>query len=441
MAFGVALAVLPGLPASARSVASPLCVARVAAPQVGLTMTGKPARGSGLYTFASRAMSANVHAIVRLPTGYSPSTRYPVLYLLHGHGGGGYRDWSRHDVDAIVGSRPLIVVMPEGGYDGFYSDWYGQGVGRALAHGRAPTPAWETFHIRELIPWVDATFSTIASRAGRAIAGNSMGGFGAMSYGARHPDLFAAAGAFSGAVNSTLVSPVGPVAQSIAANGAERQWPDNCIWGDPVTQAVRWQDHDPTALADNLRPLTLYQRVGDGTPGRYDDLAAKPPSAGAVANERGVAWMNHAFDRALTRAGIDHRATFEHGVHDWPYWLDDLREFLPIAQSAFAHPKPAPPLAPFAYRSAASAFSVWGWSFRSDQPDESSFVEITEASRAGVGVRGRGALQVDTAPMFTPGRAYKVGAARRTADGAGRLHFTLELGSVSRYVEFAPDRN
>ena len=436
VAAGVALATLPALPAAAsvRHAASPVCVPRAAPPQAGLKLIAAPTSGSGLYTFASHAMGANVHAIVRLPSGYSTARRYPVLYLLHGHGGGGYRDWTRHGVDALIGGRPVIVVMPEGGYDGFYSDWYGQGVGRAAVNGPAPVPAWESFHIRELIPWVDTTFSTIAGREGRAIAGNSMGGFGAMSYAARHPDLFVAAGAFSGAVNSTLVSPVGPVVQAVAANAGDRQFPDNCIWGDPVIQAVRWQNHDPTALATNLRPLALYQRVGDGTPGRYDDVVVKPPSAGAVANERGIAFMNHAFDRALSHAGIDHRATFEHGVHDWPYWLDDLREFLPIAEAAFAHPRLAPPSVPFSYRSATSTFSLWGWMFRSDQPDETSFVELSEVSRLGFTVRGAGWLHVDTAPLFVPGHTYRVGPQTRTADSRGRLHLDLPLSSRSVYL-------
>src|SRR5438128_1855963 len=62
--------------------------------------------------------------------------------------------------------------------------------------------AWETYHMRELIPWIDSHYPTVADRSGRAIAGLSMGGFGAMTYAAKHPDLFAAAGSFSGAVDT-----------------------------------------------------------------------------------------------------------------------------------------------------------------------------------------------------------------------------------------------
>ena len=439
LTIGVVLAVLPTTHAVAAPgvvmSSSPICTPRTIAPNVGLTVTSAPPTGSGTYTFASQAMGGAVHEVVRLPRGYTSTKRYPVLYLLHGHGGGGYLDWTRHGVDNVIGNLPLIVVMPEGGYDGFYSDWYGRDIVNAKVKGAAgPIPAWETFHIRELIPWVDATFATIASRDGRAIAGNSMGGFGAMSYAARHPDMFVAAGAFSGAVNSTLLSPVGPLVQAPAANVADQQLPDNCIWGDPVTQDTRWRDHDPTVLANSLRTVALYQRVGDGTPGRYDDFVAKQPSPGAVLNEFGIDLMNRNFDLALKRAGIAHKATFEHGIHDWPYWLDDLREFLPIATNAFAHPPPAPPNAAFAYASAASVFSVWGWTFRSDQPDETSLVQLTRVGRDGLSVRGTGTLRVDTAALFTPGRAYVINGTKQKADATGRLHTTVTLSSTTTRV-------
>src|SRR5206468_9699510 len=101
---------------------------------------------------------------------------------------------------------PLIVVMPQaagqGQGGGWASDWRNE--------GRGGPPKWETFTIGELVPWVDATYRTSARRAGRAIAGLSMGGFSAMSYAVRHPDLFAAASSYSGATdtNNPKVWPV-----------------------------------------------------------------------------------------------------------------------------------------------------------------------------------------------------------------------------------------
>ena len=63
---------------------------------------------------------------VLLPRGYRSDTarRYPVLYLLHG-ADSDYRSWTRFgDADAITARSPIIVVMPDGGTDGWYTDWY-----------------------------------------------------------------------------------------------------------------------------------------------------------------------------------------------------------------------------------------------------------------------------------------------------------------------------
>ncbi|MBA3653938.1 MAG: esterase family protein [Actinobacteria bacterium] len=432
-ALAVALAVtLAGLPAAAVAraapVDSPVCVPRTERIGRGLAVTGRKRltdRATEL-TFASTAMQRPVHAVVLLPTGYAAnrSARYPVLYVMHGHGGQGRFDWIKHGVEAAIGGAPVIVVVPEGGYDGYYSDWYGTDVD---GHTATPAPAWETFHIGELLPWVDANYRTTAARGGRAITGNSMGGFGSMSYAARHPDLFVAAGAFSGAVDTQLLWPAGTTANYLAPNAADGNMPDFCIWGDPVSQRVRWQDHNPTTLAANLGALSLYQRTGDGQPGRYDDVVAKQPSPGAVLNEFGIGLMNHEFDNALNRAGIPHTAVYEHGVHDWPYWMDDLREFLPLALRAFAAPRPAPPAVPFTYTAGRAAFSVWDWRFRADHDDEAALVTVDRVGRRGLVASGGGVLRVDTAPLFVAGARYLVVGHRRTADAAGRLHFTVTM--------------
>jgi S-formylglutathione hydrolase FrmB len=402
---------------------------------VGLTVAaGKAltARTTEL-TFRSRAMDGPMHAVVILPSGYNEhrTQRYPVLYLLHGHGGRGYLDWVNHGAERLVGNAPMIVVIPEGGYDGFYSDWYGTDID---GHNTGPPPAWETFHVRELLPWIDDAYRTIAGRTGRAIAGNSMGGFGAMSYAARHPDLFVAAGAFSGAVHPLLVWPVGSLGNALAPNLADGKAPDLCIWGDPMLQYVRWADHDPTALAANLGGLAVYARTGDGSAGRYDNYAVKQPSPGAVVNEFGIGLMNTSFDRALGDAGVAHTAIAEHGIHDWPYWVDDLRQFLPIAQAAFAHPPPAPPLVPFAYTSGASRFGAWGWTFVADHADQTALVTVDRVHAGGLRVLGEGRLHVDTAPLYRPGATYVVGGRERIADRAGRLHFDITLAPRGTYT-------
>jgi S-formylglutathione hydrolase FrmB len=377
-------------------------------------------------TFSSRAVDSVVHVNVLTPVGYDPSgaTRYPVLYLLHGHGGR-YSDWVNHGVADVVAGMNAIVVMPEGGYDGFYSDWYGTDLD---GHTSGSAPAWETFHIRELLPWIDLHYPTIADRQGRAVAGLSIGGFGSMSYAARHPDLFAAAAAFSGTVDPDLDWPLGPIGQGIVANLPDRKPPDNCIWGDPVTQSVVWRDHDPTELAGNLRGISLFLASGNGLPGTFDNPAR--PNPGSTLTEQGIWQMNQAFDRALAQAGIAHVTDFYgNGTHDWPYWLRDLRTFLPQLETTFAAKPSSLPM--FDFETARAPFSIQDWMFTPHR-DVTEMTYLTKVGPLGLDARGSGTLHVDTAPSFVPFRSYRLSRAAIpslvVADPGGRLHFDVDLG-------------
>lgn len=128
---------------------------------------------------------------VLLPDGYwaNPSTRYPVMYLLHG----GLQDFRKFDFEddirGLTAGRNLIVVMPDGGAAGWYTDPVSSLTGNRN---------WETFHIKQLIPWVDANFRTYAEADGRAVSGFSMGGFGALKYMTKYPNLFGSVGSHSG---------------------------------------------------------------------------------------------------------------------------------------------------------------------------------------------------------------------------------------------------
>lgn len=128
---------------------------------------------------------------VYLPPGYSVSTRYPVVYLLHGMPGSPseYLDGTQlADVaDTGISSgvlRPFIAVMPAAGPRRQYN---GEWAGR-----------WEDGLVDETVPWVDATLPTIASPRGRVIAGLSAGGYGAVDIALRHPETFGAAESWSG---------------------------------------------------------------------------------------------------------------------------------------------------------------------------------------------------------------------------------------------------
>jgi diacylglycerol O-acyltransferase / trehalose O-mycolyltransferase len=237
--------------------------------------------------------------------------RHPVLYLLHG-GRDDFRSWTdKGGAERLTEGTPLVVVMASGGHGGWYADWHHGGAGGP--------PAWERFHIHQLVPWVDANLRTAAERRGRAVAGLSMGGCGAMGYAARHPDLFCAAASFSGALDLRRRSAQGAVAALAAEDGFDVHAP----FGDPVTDEARWRAHNPTDLAEGLRGLHLAVRSGDGTAGVHDAPGAVDPL------ERSVGRMNTTFHRRLDELGIAHRFELGPGTHDWPYWQDALAWALP----------------------------------------------------------------------------------------------------------------
>lgn len=129
---------------------------------------------------------------VILPVDYatSPSTRYPVLYLLHGLSDNS-GTWTERTnvVDSAAGHR-FIVVMPEGDVS-----WYTDSA-------TVPTERYESYLLEELIPDVQKRYRTIEEGYARGIAGLSMGGYGSLKMALKHPDEFALAASMSGSVNA-----------------------------------------------------------------------------------------------------------------------------------------------------------------------------------------------------------------------------------------------
>jgi S-formylglutathione hydrolase FrmB len=275
-------------------------------------------------TLSTPALREPTHVRVLLPAGYEGGQeRYPVLYLLHG-AFADYRAWTdAGDAEAITAGRPLIVVMPDGGQGGWYTNWLNRGAGGP--------PEWERFHIEQLIPWIDDHYRTVAAREGRAIAGLSMGGFGALSYAGRHPDLLDWAGSFSGAVDITHNLPVvGVIALEALADGG---LPGD-QFGDRLLNDPNWRAHNPWNLAENLRGITLQISTGNGQPGPLD---TNPPPFDPV--EQQVREMSLSLHRRLLALGIPHIwDDYGPGTHSWPYWQRDLRQALPSILATLAVP-------------------------------------------------------------------------------------------------------
>ncbi len=211
----------------------------------------------------------------RFPTTTSApaATRYPVLYLFHGGAGGNSAQWTTGGgaVEPITNNRPLITVMPDGGKVGWYTNWVNQQGG---------AQNWADFHIGQLIPWIDANLRTIAAKSGRAIAGLSMGGFGAVRYAQDRPDMFAYAASFSGAVD---LGDSGTRSGDHRAGRPERLQPVR-----PVRQPVlavrrdleRAQPGQPRVAPERRRGRAL-RRLGHQRPGRargHDGARPRPAS-------------------------------------------------------------------------------------------------------------------------------------------------------------------
>ncbi len=137
----------------------------------------------------SASLGQDRMANVLLPLDYDHSTdRYPVLYLLHGLGDD-QNAWAfMTNLSGYAARHRLIVVMPDAGRS-FY-----------VNSAADPKARFEDFIVKDLVEFMDATYRTIPLRRGRAIAGLSMGGYGAMLLGLKHSDTFSAIGAFSGAL-------------------------------------------------------------------------------------------------------------------------------------------------------------------------------------------------------------------------------------------------
>jgi len=125
---------------------------------------------------------------VILPASVPPNFRLPVVYLLHG-GGGGYKDWSNYSDVAQFAEHGLILVMPEGN-----SSYYVNAAER-------PRDRYEDYITKDLIADVESRFPVASGRTNRAIVGISMGGFGAVTLALKHPDLYAFVGGISPALD------------------------------------------------------------------------------------------------------------------------------------------------------------------------------------------------------------------------------------------------
>ena len=231
---------------------------------------------------------------VVLPGDYADTmVSYPVLYLLHGLFGS-YENWTEFtDIETYAGERRLIIVMPDGG-DGWYTDSVDKN---------------ERYLIDELLPEIERNFRTIPEKGYRAIAGNSMGGYGAFKFALKNPATFSFAASFSGAFNVT----------DLCKESPGRDWKElgpsiTHVFGEKGSNVRRENSLEDLAAQSSDRLPYFYFDCGS------DDIFVH---------------ANRDLARIFAKLGIDFEFYEFEGGHDWTYWDGRIRHILRLASEKF----------------------------------------------------------------------------------------------------------
>ncbi len=283
----------------------------------------------------SQALGVSKQLVVYLPPSYgdgNPPRRYPLAVYLHGLWGS-ESDWiargqlaSTMDSLVAAGMPEMIVVMPDGD-DGWWTTWHGlndlPACRRAVRQENAdtycvPWPKYDDFVAYDVVTYTDSVYRSIPQRESRAIAGLSMGGYGAISIAARNPATFAVAASHSGMLRPALLadSTSGTVVLRDARTTGEFRAAAGARW-DNISQAfgtdsVSWMSRDPSRLIGQLL------RRGDLVPSLFFD----------VGTEDAVLAMNRSFRDQMAALRVPVLYTEWQGRHDWPYWRAHLPESL-----------------------------------------------------------------------------------------------------------------
>ena len=222
--------------------------------------------------------------------------------------------------------------MPDGGKVGWYTNWVSQTGG---------AQRWRDYHVDQLIPWIDANLRTIASKNGRAIAGLSMGGFGAIRYAQDRPDLFIYAGSFSGAVDLNDYGTRSVIGEQAMQNGYSASAP----FGNPFPPFDSgYRSLDPVTRASRLNGVNVGLYAGGGI-NDQDVLEGTMRASGErlhnAMNAAGIPhfWWMYGRPGPGAPYGCD-------GGHNFGCWnfafLDAMPRMLSVLQGPSAPPPPPP---------------------------------------------------------------------------------------------------
>ncbi|HEX9614811.1 MAG TPA: alpha/beta hydrolase family protein [Bacteroidota bacterium] len=241
----------------------------------------------------SRNFSTVVRYSILLPEKYDTSNKYPVLFLLHGYDGG-HADWTaRTSLQCFVADHALIIVMPDAG-----NSWYVNSISD-------PSRGTEDLILHELTDHVSAHYSIDKHR--QAIAGLSMGGYGAVMLALKHPGRFRFAGSLSGA---------------LSIPGDIDTW-EHKPWGRRIEPNLKATfGTTPNEFRNTHNPFLLLKKDSASSMpylyfvmGTHDDFAGFLPAHRALTD-------------SLRAAGISYEYHEVPGGHSWEFWGRTIRPLL-----------------------------------------------------------------------------------------------------------------
>ena len=257
--------------------------------------------GLSVESFAARSLPEPARVLVLLPPTYQKEAarRYPVLYFLH-DGYGDTRTLERRGVAAALfermadGRLPEFLVVAPGGEGSWFSDFYDESY------------RYEAFLTEDLPREIARRYRVAPGAASRAITGISMGGYGAFKLALKHPELFGAVSALSGAL-----IPFDP--EDLARYNWFARWTLKRVFGKDPSRNT-FAENDVWRILAGLRferpPFAAHLRAGTEDFYGLDGVAAQ-------------------FGAFLTEHGVPSTVVLERGGHDWGYWR---RAMISIAQ-------------------------------------------------------------------------------------------------------------
>jgi S-formylglutathione hydrolase FrmB len=248
-------------------------------------------------TFTSAALGREVAYVIDLPPSYEAAAgrKYPVVYALHGlFEGSGF--WERRGLATILaglrqtGSVPEFLVVAADGGNSFFVN--------------APGGRYEDMVTRDLVAHIEASYRVLPGRAGRALLGISMGGYGALHVAFDQPGLFAAV-----ATHSAMLLEKIPSAEQGARRGQLAAF--HQVFGDPVDTGL-WNENDPLLQARKVE--------AKAAPALFLDCGAE--------DRYGLANGHRELHRILEERGVSHSFELPPGDHGYEYVRTRLEKSL-----------------------------------------------------------------------------------------------------------------